>query len=105
MREIEVLYDNLLAMFEADPELMPKDILVLSPDVETYTPFIQAVFGTPAHDAVHIPYSIADRSIKGESHVLTVFLAILDLCGSRFEASPVLTVLEAKPVHRKFGLS
>ena len=44
MREIEVLHDNLLAMFEADPALRPADILVMSPDIETCAPFIHAVF-------------------------------------------------------------
>ncbi|MFH0813983.1 MAG: exodeoxyribonuclease V subunit gamma [Pseudomonadota bacterium] len=105
MREIEVLYDNFLAMFEEAPELMPKDILIMTPDIEAYAPFIQAVFDTPVHESLRIPYSIADRSITGESHTFTVFMAILDLCGSRFGASQVLTILDSKPVQSKFGLS
>jgi len=40
MREIEVLHDNLLAMFEESPELKPKDIIVMTPDIETYAPLI-----------------------------------------------------------------
>ena len=40
MRETEALYDNLLAMFENDPELLPNDIIVMAPDIGLYAPFV-----------------------------------------------------------------
>ncbi|MDQ3622400.1 MAG: exodeoxyribonuclease V subunit gamma, partial [Verrucomicrobiota bacterium] len=45
MREVEVLHDQLLDLFQNDPALTPRDILVTMPDVEVYAPFIEAVFG------------------------------------------------------------
>ena len=103
MREIEVLHDRLLDMFEKDPGLLPKDILVMTPDIETYAPYIQAVFDTPADDPRRIPFSISDRSIRKESEIIDTFLAVLDLQGSRFAASQVFAVLESPAVQRKFG--
>ncbi len=47
MRELEVLHDRLLDLFERLPGLMPKDILVTMPEVETYAPYIGAVFNLP----------------------------------------------------------
>ncbi|MGD9183424.1 MAG: exodeoxyribonuclease V subunit gamma, partial [Desulfobacterales bacterium] len=44
MREIEVLHDNLLAMFDENPHLIPKDIVVMTPDIEVYAPLVRAVF-------------------------------------------------------------
>jgi exodeoxyribonuclease V gamma subunit len=44
MREIEVLHDKLLAMFEEDPDLLPKNIIVMTPGIDTYAPYVQAVF-------------------------------------------------------------
>jgi exodeoxyribonuclease V gamma subunit len=105
MREIEVLYDNLLALFAKQPELNPRDILVMTPDISSYAPFIQAVFDAPEKPSARIPFSLADRSIRGESKILAVFLAILALSGSRFGASRVLAILEADAVRRKFGFS
>ncbi|MBW1672761.1 MAG: exodeoxyribonuclease V subunit gamma [Deltaproteobacteria bacterium] len=104
MREIEVLHDRLLDMFEKNPGLLPKDILVMTPDIETYAPYIQAVFDTPADASRKIPFSIADRSIRKESEIITTFLSILDLLGSRFTASQVFAILESKAVHRKFDI-
>jgi len=105
MREMEVLYDRLLHMFEKDASLKPKDILVMTPDIETYAPYIQAIFDGPTHDAMRIPISIADQSIRKESEIIDTFLSILHLRGSRFGAFQVLAILESPTVRRRFGLS
>ena len=105
MREIEVLYDQLLSLFDDDPTLSPRDILVMTPDIEAYAPYISAVFGTPERPEQRIPYSIADRSLRREGETAEVLLAILQLCGSRFAITEVLDILEAAPVCRCFGLT
>jgi exodeoxyribonuclease V gamma subunit len=105
MREIEVLKDQLLHMFEEDPGLKPKDILVMTPDIETYAPYIQAVFDTSHEDKRWIPFSIADRSFRDESEIIEPFMALFDLWDGRFGVSQVLSILESKAVRRKFLLS
>ena len=109
MREVEILYDNILAMFEEDPALMPKDIVVMTPDIESYAPFIQAVFDIPemrqSGERQRIPFSIADISMKTEVEITDAFFAILDLYGSRFEVSRVISILESAYISRKFDFS
>ncbi len=105
MREIEVLYDNLLAMFEQDTDLLPKDIIIMTPDIETYAPFIQAVFDQPQDDSTKIPYSIADPGLKKESQIIDAFLALLAIPGSRYEASKIISLLEYPVIREKFDLN
>ena len=94
MREMEVLHDQLLALFERDPDLKPHDIVVMAPDISEYAPFIEAVFGT-APESQRIPFSMADRGARAESSVVDTFLRILELAGSRFTASSVVAILES----------
>ncbi|MBW2107326.1 MAG: exodeoxyribonuclease V subunit gamma [Deltaproteobacteria bacterium] len=105
MREIEVLYDQLLHMFEQDPDLEPKDVLVMTPDIEAYAPYIGAVFDVPVNKARRFPFNLADRSARRESPVVEAFLSLLELCGTRFKASEVMAVLESAPVRARFSLS
>jgi exodeoxyribonuclease V gamma subunit len=105
MREMDVLYDRLLNMFEKDPNLKPTDILVMTPDIETYAPYIRAVFDMPVDESKGIPYSIADRSIRKENEVIDTFLDVLNLEGSRYGVSQVLSILESASVRRRFGLT
>ena len=105
MREMEVLRDQLLDWFQRDPNLAPRDVLVMMPDIESYAPFIQAVFDAPESEAHRIPFSLADRSPRRQSHVIETFLALLDLAGSRLGAPAVLALLEAPPVRTHFGIA
>ena len=105
MREMEILYDNLLDAFQADPELHPRDILVMIPDIELYAPYIQAVFDSPEDENRRVPYSIADRGLINESSFMASFFSLLELSGSRFGVSEVLSVLESDAVQGKFSFS
>jgi len=105
MRETEALYDNLLAMFEDDPKLLPNDIIVMAPDIGLYAPFVHAVFDSPGTDEPRIPFSVSDRSVRKESGVIDGFLSILDLKESRFGVSKVVSLMEYPGIKERFGLS
>ena len=106
MRELEVLHDQLLALFEADPKLEPRDILVMTPDIESYSALVQAVFGSRNHGpGPAVPFRIADRLLSNEGELVGGFLALLKLAGTRLEFSRVLALLEMAPVRERFGLS
>jgi len=98
------LHDNLLAMFEKNPELGPKDIIVMTPDIETYAPFIHAVFDARAYDSLRIPFSIADRSIRQKSRIIDSFLSILDLKNSRLGADRIISLLESSGIKENFEM-
>lgn len=103
LRELEVLHDQLLMLFEQDPTLQPDDVLVMCSDIERYAPLADAVFGTRA-DPAAIPYTIADRRLEAEEPLLRHFAELLALPGSRFEAERVLGLLEAPALRARFEL-
>ncbi|MAX52690.1 MAG: exodeoxyribonuclease V subunit gamma [Methylophaga sp.] len=103
MREMEILQDQLLALFEQHPDLSPTDIVVMTPDIDVYAPWIEAVFGAadPAHA---IPFSIADSSGQQESILLNAWFSILALPQSRFDVESVLALLECPAIQQRFQL-
>lgn len=105
MREVEVLYDQLLALLDQNPGLSPDEILIMTPDIETYAPMIEAVFESPDDGQPKIPYAIADRGIDGAYPATDAFLKILDLCESRFKVTDVLDLLDANPIQEAFDFS
>ena len=104
LREIEVLHDNLLALLAADESLECRDIVVMTPDIESYAPYISMVFEGAGDPVKKIPYSIADRSLASEGAVAGVLLKLLSLAGGRLTATAVFDILESPPVSRRFGL-
>jgi exodeoxyribonuclease V gamma subunit len=104
MREMEVLHDQLLAMFTENPALEPRDILVMTPDIHQYAPYVQAVFGAPEERRLDIPFSIADRSLRSEGRLGEALLALLEVGGSRLGASQMLALLDHAVLRRRFDL-
>nr|WP_306800397.1 exodeoxyribonuclease V subunit gamma [Endozoicomonas sp. YOMI1] len=104
LREVEILYDHLLDMFEQNPELTPKDIVIMLPDIDSYTPWIQAVFGS-VDDQRRIPYAISDVSAKNEHPVLSAFLKLLELDKSRCSAPELMELLEVPAIQYRFNLA
>jgi exodeoxyribonuclease V gamma subunit len=102
LREIEVLHDYLLGLFNNNQELAPDDVLVVTPDLQKYLPSIHAVFGNPEQGLPAIPYHAA-----GNKPVLMdqAVQHLLSLPGSRFAFDDVMDFFQMEPVREKFGLS
>ncbi len=104
-REVEILHDRLLAAFAADPALRPRDVIVMVPDIEVYTPHIQAVFGlVDGDDPRYIPFSIADRAQRAFDPLIGALEMLLSLPHARVTVSDVLDLLEVPAVRSRFGI-
>lgn len=103
-REVEVLHDSLLAMLEEDPTLTPRDIIVMVADIDSYSPFIQAVFGSAPADR-YLPYAISDRRARQSHPVLEAFISLLSLPDSRFVSEDVLALLDVPVLAARFDIT
>ncbi|MBD3670467.1 MAG: exodeoxyribonuclease V subunit gamma [Gammaproteobacteria bacterium] len=103
MREVEILHDRLLDLFNKDSALQPHDVIIMTPDVEGYAPFIEAVFGG-AEGEHYIPWTLSDRTPQGQHPVIRAFQQLLDVASGRFEASEVLSLLENPAILKRFKL-
>jgi len=123
-RQVEVLRETLLHLFEDHPDLEPRDVLVMTPDIEGYVPLIGAVFDQGrdrplrqkresekerwgSHGAPRIPYIIAERSLRQTNAVAEVLLRTLDLAcdGRRITSTAVLDMFAIEPFRRRFGIA
>ncbi len=110
-REVEILHDQLLTMLakansaaSAGP-LRPRDIVVMVPDIEVFSPAIRAVFGQYQHkDARAIPYTIADVKDRSINPLLLALEYLLRLPQQRCRQSEVRDLLDVPALASRFGL-
>lgn len=106
MREVEVLHNQLLRLFEQDPTLSPKDIIVMSADIDNYAPYIQAVFSRyNKGDPRAIPFALSDQKISQINPIIASFLRLLQLKESRFSAEELLELLQVEAIQTRYRLN
>ena len=110
LREVEILHNQLLHIFEENKTLSAKDIIVMSPNIEQYAPYIQAVFARydkkdekGVKDKRYIPFTISDQKISEIDPILSSFIYLLSMKESRFSAEEILDLLEVKAIGEKFN--
>ncbi len=102
-RELEVLQDQLLALFAGPNPPRPGDILVVTPDLEAAAPLVEAVFGNAPRDRF-IPYSLSGRAGATVNAAARALLDLLAVAGSRWTAGGVLDLLRQPIIARRFGI-
>src|SRR5690606_6268218 len=109
LREVQVLHDQLRALLEAPggpgrPQLQPRDIAVLAPDIDLYAPHVEAVFGGALGTAREIPYTIADTSPLAAAPVAEAFLRMLEAPLRPLAMADVVDLLAVPAVGARFGV-
>ena len=102
MREMEILYDSILALFDKNENLKPSDIVVMTPNIGLYAPTIRAVFGAAE---TRIPFTIADCGLMSGNNLIETFFLLLKISQSRFTVTEVLSILESSSILKTFNLS
>jgi exodeoxyribonuclease V gamma subunit len=102
-RQLEVLHDQLLRLFDMLPELKPQEVLVMLPGVDDAAPLIDAVFGAAPLEH-RLAYSITGRAAPDATPLLRAFDTLLHLPASRFEAAEVFDHLQIPAVRARYSL-
>lgn len=108
-RELEVLHDQLLALFAHPPgggPLSPRDVVVMVPEIDTMASSIQAVFGQyPRHDPRHIPFEVADQRQREHNPLMVAVDWLMRLPQQRCTLAEVRDLLDVPAVRHRLGLS
>lgn len=111
-RQVEVLRDAILHVLAADSTLEPRDVVIMTPDLVTFAPLLEAVFlgyaagGEPDTGADTLPdlrLRIADRAPAATNPLVRFAATVLDLACARLEAGTVRELVAMPVVRRLFG--
>ncbi|WP_432557967.1 exodeoxyribonuclease V subunit gamma [Granulicoccus sp. GXG6511] len=110
-RQVEVLREVVLGLLADHPDLEPRDILVMCPDIDRFAPLVSATFAldTPAdgmgHPGQDLKVRLADRSLRELNPLLATLQSLLALGDSRAGASDLLDLCADPPIARRFGFT
>jgi exodeoxyribonuclease V gamma subunit len=104
-REVEVLHDQLLSWFAQDSDLRPRDVVVMVPDIDTFSAAVHAVFEQHKRsDPRYIPFEIGDVKDRSRNPLLVAMEWLLRLPQQRCRQSEVRDLLDVPALAARFGL-
>tara|TARA_Y100001978_G_scaffold102487_1_gene91724 strand:- start:7675 stop:11004 length:3330 start_codon:yes stop_codon:yes gene_type:complete len=92
-REVQLVRDRILGWMADDPSLQPRDVLVMTPDVERYAPLLASVFSDSDATGVDLPWRLTDRSQQNCPGLQQAFISLLRLSADRLTASGLEALL------------
>ena len=104
LRQVQIVRDRLLQLLAADPTLEPRDILVMTPRIDAFAPLVASVFADTDATGVELPWRLTDRSQQSVAGIGRSLLAMLELAAGRLTASGLESLLDCRPLQRRFGL-
>ncbi|CAL4323292.1 RecBCD enzyme subunit RecC [Buchnera aphidicola (Chaitophorus populicola)] len=103
LREIEILYDNILYVLNKNKDIKPKDIIIKTKNIENYIPFIKSVF-ISENQKNKISFSIYKKKFSNNNQILYIFNKILELPESKFKHEKILFFLNFSFISKKFSI-
>lgn len=101
LAEVEILYDRILDLCGSE-QMAPAEVLVITPDLEHYLPYIELVFA--AEDS-SIPYAILDVPMSSCNSLLQGFSHLLELARGRWTSTRILQLWENEAFAGRHGLT
>jgi len=99
-RQVELIRDQILQLLSEDKKLQPKDILIMTPQIDSYTPIFASVFNNIDHNTTQLPWVITDKSQEDKIGLIHFVLNLLEISANRLTASIFETLL-THPVLQK----
>lgn len=105
-RQAEVLRETLAGLFDDDPTLEPRDVVVICPDPGALAPHVEAAFGAGSgHPAATFRLQVADRGAAETNLLYGLVREVAQLGATRATASQLLALAAHPFVARRFGFS
>ncbi|WP_367673482.1 exodeoxyribonuclease V subunit gamma [Buchnera aphidicola] len=102
-REVEVLHDNLLSLFNKNSSLFPIDIIIKTFRLPLYVPFIKNVFNSVPIKH-YIPFIIFNEVPDQHHEILSILKKLFNLEKNRLYNKEIFELLQSNILAKKFHI-
>ncbi len=104
-RQVELIRDQILQFLANDISLQPRDILIITPQVDSYAPIFASVFNNINHNITQLPWVITDRSQQDKVGLIHFILNLLEISANRLTASVFESLLTNPALQQQQSIS
>lgn len=102
-REVEVLYNYLVHLVDQrKEELSARDIVVMVSDIDSYAPYIKAVFENSRYK---FKFTIADETFNSGDNLMNALQSLLSFKKDDFKGESIMSLLDSSFIKNKFSIN
>ncbi len=105
LRQVQLIRDQIIQFFAEDSTLEPRDILIMTPQVDSFSPLITSVFNDISATGVEIPWTITDRNYQQNPGLIHWILQLIELSNERLSATALERLLSSSVIQAQQNLS
>ncbi len=103
-RQVQIVRDQLIQWFAQDDTLQPKDVIIMTPQIEKLAPLINSIFNDISSTKINLPLRITDRSQTNKPRSIQTILEMLEIASTRLTALNLETLLAGDLLSYQFCL-
>ncbi|KGG15415.1 MULTISPECIES: exodeoxyribonuclease V subunit gamma [unclassified Prochlorococcus] len=103
-RQVQLIRDQIIQWFAADNNLQPKDIIIMTPEIEKIAPLIASIFNDVSATGVNIPWTITDRTQHQKPGPVQFILEIIEIASTGLTSINLEHLLRYKFLKDRYGL-
>ncbi|MBW3042249.1 exodeoxyribonuclease V subunit gamma [Prochlorococcus marinus] len=104
-RQVELIRDHILQLFANNKKLQPRDVLIMTPQIDSYKAIFASVFNNIDHNTTQLPWVITDRSQEDKVGLIHFVLNLLEISASRLTASVFENLLTNPALQKQQNIS
>ncbi|WP_320664691.1 exodeoxyribonuclease V subunit gamma [Prochlorococcus sp. MIT 1223] len=92
-RQVQLVRDQIIRWLAKDETLQPRDIIIMTPQVNRFSPLINSIFNDVNATGIDIPWRITDRSQEDNPGLIHYMIQLLEISEGRITASALDSLL------------
>lgn len=105
LREIQIVRDQILQWLALDHSLEPRDILIMTPQIERFAPFLPSVLNDIDATGVYLPWRLTDCDHQAAPGLCKALLDCLRVAAGRLTATRLELLLTNPALQAGLGLA
>ncbi len=104
-RQIQLIRDQIIQWLAEDESLQPRDILIMTPQIEKLAPLVGSIFNDVVATKVNLPWKITDRTQLEKPGLIEFILELFNIASGRLTSINLDQLLSNQVIQSQFNFS
>ncbi len=104
-RELEIIRDQIIQWMAKDVSLQPRDILIMTPQIESFAPLVPSIFNYQIGSNIKLPWKITDRTQQEKSGLIKWLIELMNIANTQLTSRNLDLLISRTLIQKQYKLT